>query len=99
MCGELGDGNDRTAAESKETQCQGRKLPGHFGLLLADWSEEDVQTWLCDEGLEELVGIFKANNTDGPELSQLNKETAAELGIDGGNQFRAGSEARTKPVP
>uniref|UniRef100_A0A3B4F1W1 WD repeat, SAM and U-box domain-containing protein 1 n=1 Tax=Pundamilia nyererei TaxID=303518 RepID=A0A3B4F1W1_9CICH len=60
----------------------GRKLPGHSGLLLTDWSEDDVQTWLRDEGLVELVGVFKANNIDGPELSQLNKETAAELGIE-----------------
>lgn len=59
----------------------GRKLPGHSRLLLADWSEEDVQTWLCEEGLEELVSIFKVNNMDGLELSQLSKETAAELGI------------------
>uniref|UniRef100_A0A4W6FRH3 WD repeat, SAM and U-box domain-containing protein 1 n=1 Tax=Lates calcarifer TaxID=8187 RepID=A0A4W6FRH3_LATCA len=58
------------------------KLPGHSRLLVADWSEEDVQTWLCEEGLEELVCNFKANNIDGPELSQLNKETAAELGIE-----------------
>lgn len=59
----------------------GRKLPGHSRLLLADWSEEDVQSWLCEEGLQELVSIFKANNIDGAELSRLNKETAAELGI------------------
>lgn len=59
----------------------GRKLPGHSRLLLADWSEEDVQTWLCEEGLQELVSIFKANNIDGAELSRLNKETVAELGI------------------
>ncbi|XP_035762619.1 WD repeat, SAM and U-box domain-containing protein 1-like [Neolamprologus brichardi] len=78
----IGDGDDSTVAESKETRCQGRKLPGHSGLLLTDWSEDDVQTWLRDEGLVELVGIFKANNIDGPELSQLNKETAAELGIE-----------------
>lgn len=50
-------------------------------MLLTDWSEDDVQTWLRDEGLVELVSVFKANNIDGPELSQLNKETAAELGI------------------
>ncbi|XP_037645818.1 WD repeat, SAM and U-box domain-containing protein 1-like isoform X2 [Sebastes umbrosus] len=68
----IGDGVSRT----------GRKLPGHSRLLVADWSEEDVQTWLCEEGLQELVSIFKANNIDGAELSQLNKETAAELGIE-----------------
>lgn len=55
-------------------------MSGHSRLLLADWSEEDVQT--CEEGLEELVSIFKSNNMDGPELSRMNKETAAELGIE-----------------
>uniref|UniRef100_A0A668AQP7 WD repeat, SAM and U-box domain-containing protein 1 n=1 Tax=Myripristis murdjan TaxID=586833 RepID=A0A668AQP7_9TELE len=59
-----------------------RKLPGHSRLLVADWSEEDVGTWLREEGLEELVSILKVNNIDGPELSQLNKETVAELGIE-----------------
>lgn len=59
----------------------GRNLPGHSRLLLADWSEEDVQNWLSEEGLEELVSIFKTNNIDGPELNQMSKETAAELGI------------------
>ncbi|XP_022596136.1 WD repeat, SAM and U-box domain-containing protein 1-like [Seriola dumerili] len=78
----IGDGDSRTAAESRQTVCQGRKLPGHSRLLVADWSEQDVQTWLREEGLEELVGNFKANNIDGPELSYLNKETAAELGIE-----------------
>ncbi|XP_040003793.1 WD repeat, SAM and U-box domain-containing protein 1-like [Xiphias gladius] len=78
----IGDGDSRTAAESRPTVCQGKKLPGHSRLLVADWSEEDVQTWLCEEGLEELVGNFKANDIDGPELSQLNTETAAELGIE-----------------
>uniref|UniRef100_A0A4W6FR40 WD repeat, SAM and U-box domain-containing protein 1 n=1 Tax=Lates calcarifer TaxID=8187 RepID=A0A4W6FR40_LATCA len=58
------------------------ETPHSMRLLVADWSEEDVQTWLCEEGLEELVCNFKANNIDGPELSQLNKETAAELGIE-----------------
>ncbi|XP_028249540.1 WD repeat, SAM and U-box domain-containing protein 1-like isoform X1 [Parambassis ranga] len=77
----IGDG-DCSAAESKETPCQGRKLPGHSRLLLADWSEEDVQTWLCEEGLEELISVFKANNIDGAELIQLKKETATELGIE-----------------
>lgn len=56
-------------------------MPGHSRLLVADWSEEDVQTWLREEGLQELVSIFKANNIDGAELSHLSKETATELGI------------------
>ncbi|TMS06716.1 WD repeat, SAM and U-box domain-containing protein 1 [Larimichthys crocea] len=76
------DGVSRTEAESRQTACHGRNLPGHSRLLVADWSEEDVQTWLCEEGLQELVSIFKANNIDGAELSQLDKETASELGIE-----------------
>lgn len=56
-------------------------MPGHSRLLVADWSEEDVQTWLCEEGLQDLVSIFKANNIDGAELSQLDKVMATELGI------------------
>lgn len=79
----IGDGDSTTAAESKQSLSQGRKLSGHFRMLLpADWSEEDVQTWLNEEGLEELVSVFKANNIDGPELIQLNKETAVELGVE-----------------
>ncbi|XP_040058503.2 WD repeat, SAM and U-box domain-containing protein 1 isoform X3 [Gasterosteus aculeatus] len=69
-------------AESKQTVCQGRKLPGHRSLLVADWSEEDVHTWLCEEGLQELAGIFEANNIDGAELDRLSGETAAELRIE-----------------
>lgn len=59
----------------------GRKSQGHSRSLVSDWSEEDVQMWLQEEGLGELVGIFKANNMDGAELIQLKKETLAELGI------------------
>lgn len=62
----------------------GSKLPGHCRLLVADWSEEDVEQWLCKEGLQELVSVFRANNMDGAELILLNKETAAELGIGEG---------------
>uniref|UniRef100_UPI0037E87B67 WD repeat, SAM and U-box domain-containing protein 1-like n=1 Tax=Semicossyphus pulcher TaxID=241346 RepID=UPI0037E87B67 len=78
----IGDEVSTTAAESQQTACQERKLPGHSRLLLADWSEEDVQAWLCEEGLQELVSIFKSNNIDGPELNKLNKETTTELGIE-----------------
>uniref|UniRef100_A0A8D0D8Q5 WD repeat, SAM and U-box domain-containing protein 1 n=1 Tax=Sander lucioperca TaxID=283035 RepID=A0A8D0D8Q5_SANLU len=77
----IGDGVSR-AGKCLTENSLGRKLPGHSRLLVADWSEEDVQTWLCEEGLQELVSIFKANDVDGAELSQLNKETAAELGIE-----------------
>ncbi|XP_033843463.1 WD repeat, SAM and U-box domain-containing protein 1-like [Periophthalmus magnuspinnatus] len=79
----IGDGEDTTATESKPAVCEDRKLPSRSTLtLLSDWSEEDVQTWLREEGLEELVGIFKSNNIDGSKLSRLNRETAAEMGIE-----------------
>ncbi|XP_064183453.1 WD repeat, SAM and U-box domain-containing protein 1 [Anguilla rostrata] len=62
---------------------QNRKLPGHTRLLVCDWSEEDVSAWLCAEGLEALVGAFKANNIDGGELVSLTKDTlASEMNID-----------------
>lgn len=78
----MGDGVGATGDESAPTACQGSKLPGHCRLLAADWSEEDVEQWLCTEGLQDLVSVFRANNMDGAELLLLNKETAAELGIE-----------------
>ncbi|XP_061579586.1 WD repeat, SAM and U-box domain-containing protein 1-like [Cololabis saira] len=75
-------GDEEAVSESQQESCQGRKLPGHSSLLLADWTEQDVQTWLSDEGLQELVSIFQANNIDGAELNQLSRETLAELGIE-----------------
>ncbi|XP_035995309.1 WD repeat, SAM and U-box domain-containing protein 1 [Fundulus heteroclitus] len=78
----IGDGCGETAAGSERAPCHGRKLPGHSRLLLADWTEEDVRSWLREEGLDELVEIFRANNIDGPEMNQMSKETVAELGIE-----------------
>ncbi|XP_072300450.1 WD repeat, SAM and U-box domain-containing protein 1-like [Eucyclogobius newberryi] len=79
----IGDGDDATEPESKPAVCEDKKLPSHSRLmLLSDWSEEDVQTWLCEEGLEELCAVFKTNNMDGPELNRLNKETTVEMGIE-----------------
>lgn len=40
-----------------------------------------MQSWLCEERLDELVMIFKANNIDGSEVNHMSKETVAELGI------------------
>lgn len=34
--------------------------------------------WLAEEGLDELVSVFKSNNIDGPELLALNKDTLAK---------------------
>lgn len=67
-----------------------RKLPGYSGRLFSDWSEEDVQAWLRQEGLQDLVGTFAGNNIDGAELSRLDKDAAAELGIgEAGNTERS----------
>lgn len=52
-------------------------MAGHSRLMASDWSEDDVSSWLREEGLEVLVDVFKANNIDGPELLALNKETLA----------------------
>ncbi|KAM4609161.1 WD repeat, SAM and U-box domain-containing protein 1 [Polymixia lowei] len=79
----MGDGDGGIVAESRQPVCQGRKSSGHSRVLVADWSEGDVGTWLREEGLEELVGVFKANHIDGAELTQLSKEVlASELGIE-----------------
>lgn len=79
----IGEGDETTAAESNQAVCEVRKLASHSRLsLLCDWSEEDVQTWLCEEGLDELIGVFKSNNIDGAELSRMSKETAVEMGIE-----------------
>ncbi|KAG7466911.1 hypothetical protein MATL_G00147380 [Megalops atlanticus] len=72
---------DETIAASL---CQGGKQqPGHLRLVVDDWEEDDVSAWLCAEGLEPLVRMFKDNNIDGSELIRLSKETlATELGIE-----------------
>lgn len=59
----------------------GRKLTGYSTRLFSDWSEEDVQVWLREEGLQELNGTFTSHNIDGAELSRLTKDMAAALGI------------------
>lgn len=40
-----------------------------------------MQAWLREEGLQDLIGIFTTHNIDGAELTRLDKDTAAELGI------------------
>ncbi|XP_068616809.1 WD repeat, SAM and U-box domain-containing protein 1 [Brachionichthys hirsutus] len=52
-------------------------------LLVSDWSEKDVSAWLVEEGLQQIVDKFTANNIDGTELLSLTKETlASELHIE-----------------
>lgn len=60
----------------------GKTSAGRLTLLVSDWSEEDVSSWLVEEGLKGLVDKFLANNIDGTELLSLTKETlASELHI------------------
>ncbi|XP_040827540.1 WD repeat, SAM and U-box domain-containing protein 1 isoform X3 [Ochotona curzoniae] len=67
-----------------ETLGQARSLEEQPKQFVEDWSEEDVSSWLCAQGLEDLVDIFKMNNIDGKELLNLNKESLADdLKIDG----------------
>ncbi|KAK2108911.1 WD repeat, SAM and U-box domain-containing protein 1 [Saguinus oedipus] len=61
-----------------ETLCQARSTEDHLKQFTEDWSEEDVSTWLCAQGLKDLVGIFKMNNIDGKELLTLTKESLAD---------------------
>ncbi|KAL2081459.1 hypothetical protein ACEWY4_023312 [Coilia grayii] len=79
----LGGGGSAQCAEATAAVCQGRKRAGHSRLLVSDWAEEHVAAWLADEGLEELVSIFRRHNIDGPELLGLTKDTLAkELHVD-----------------
>lgn len=61
----------------------GRKPPSRSSrLLLPDWSQEDVQAWLHEEGLvDQLAAVFRGNNVDGAKLAQLSEATALEMGI------------------
>ncbi|XP_012310294.1 WD repeat, SAM and U-box domain-containing protein 1 isoform X3 [Aotus nancymaae] len=61
-----------------ETLCQARSTEDHLKQFTEDWSEKDVSTWLCAQGLKDLVGIFKMNNIDGKELLNLTKESLAD---------------------
>nr|XP_037858003.1 WD repeat, SAM and U-box domain-containing protein 1 isoform X3 [Chlorocebus sabaeus] len=61
-----------------ETLCQARSTEDQLKQFTEDWSEEDVSTWLCAQGLKDLVGIFKMNNIDGKELLNLTKESLAD---------------------
>ncbi|XP_017918909.1 PREDICTED: WD repeat, SAM and U-box domain-containing protein 1 isoform X3 [Capra hircus] len=61
----------------KETLCQA-KIQDQPKQFTENWSEDDVSNWLCAEGLEDLVDIFKMNNIDGRELLNLTKESLAD---------------------
>ncbi|XP_008571570.1 PREDICTED: WD repeat, SAM and U-box domain-containing protein 1 isoform X2 [Galeopterus variegatus] len=61
-----------------ETLCQARSMEDQLKQFTEDWSEEDVSTWLCAQGLKDLVDIFKMNNIDGKELLNLTKESLAD---------------------
>lgn len=79
----IGEGDEATAVELEQAVCEVKTLPSHsLVMLLSDWSEADVQTWLSEEGLDELIDIFKSNNIDGAELDRMNKDTAVEMGIE-----------------
>ncbi|XP_043432787.1 WD repeat, SAM and U-box domain-containing protein 1 isoform X5 [Prionailurus viverrinus] len=61
-----------------ETTCQARSTEDEAKQFPEDWSEDDVSVWLCAQGLNDLVGIFKMNNIDGRELLNLTKESLAD---------------------
>lgn len=51
-----------------------------------------MQVWLREEGLQDLIASFTTHNIDGAELSRLNKDTAAELGIGEAGNTQRGHE-------
>uniref|UniRef100_A0A671XSK4 WD repeat, SAM and U-box domain-containing protein 1 n=1 Tax=Sparus aurata TaxID=8175 RepID=A0A671XSK4_SPAAU len=77
------NGGKSIPERSALTSSDGRTTAGRLKLLVSDWSEEDVSSWLVEEGLGGLVDKFTANNIDGTELLGLTKETlASELHIE-----------------
>ncbi|XP_073320854.1 WD repeat, SAM and U-box domain-containing protein 1 isoform X1 [Pagrus major] len=77
------NGGKSIPERSALTSSDGRTTAGRLKLLVSDWSEEDVSSWLVEEGLGGLVDKFTANNIDGTELLNLTKETlASELHIE-----------------
>ncbi|XP_048962118.1 WD repeat, SAM and U-box domain-containing protein 1 isoform X2 [Canis lupus dingo] len=61
-----------------ETPCQARNTDDQVKQFIEDWSEDDVSMWLCAQGLNDLVDIFKINNIDGRELFNLTKESLVD---------------------
>ncbi|XP_072607731.1 WD repeat, SAM and U-box domain-containing protein 1 isoform X3 [Vulpes vulpes] len=61
-----------------ETPCQARSTDDQVKQFIEDWSEDDVSMWLCAQGLNDLVDIFKINNIDGRELFNLTKESLVD---------------------
>lgn len=61
-----------------------------------------MQSWLREEGLDEIAKIFKANNINGPEMNHMSKETLVELGIGEDRvclcTFRNHSEQNLNPI-
>ncbi|XP_057709435.1 WD repeat, SAM and U-box domain-containing protein 1-like isoform X2 [Corythoichthys intestinalis] len=80
----IGDGHNETRAELEQPVCQGRKQPSRSSRsLLPDWSREDVQDWLREEGLDaELAAVFQANGVDGRQLEQLSEDAVLKMGIE-----------------
>ncbi|KAL0963781.1 hypothetical protein UPYG_G00313500 [Umbra pygmaea] len=81
----IGDKDHSQAESSRKPQClgTGNGLSGYSSRPVSDWTEVDVSAWLTEEGLEQLVTSFTANNIDGPELLRQTKDTlVSELGID-----------------
>ncbi|XP_069328438.1 WD repeat, SAM and U-box domain-containing protein 1 isoform X5 [Eulemur rufifrons] len=67
-----------TCCDFSSQPVSARSTEDQLKQFTEDWSEEDVSTWLCTQGLKDLVGIFKINNIDGKELLNLTKESLAD---------------------
>uniref|UniRef100_W5KAU8 WD repeat, SAM and U-box domain-containing protein 1 n=1 Tax=Astyanax mexicanus TaxID=7994 RepID=W5KAU8_ASTMX len=97
------DGSSSHGESLKQKKAFSRKWPGHSRLMVSEWSEDDVLSWLREEGLESLIDTFKANNIDGAELLSLSKESlSTDLRIESlglrSKVLRKIEELRTAPV-
>ncbi|XP_036599118.1 WD repeat, SAM and U-box domain-containing protein 1 isoform X1 [Trichosurus vulpecula] len=61
-----------------KAHCQAGRPEDEPKQFIEDWSEEEVSSWLCAQGLKDLVSIFKMNNIDGKELLNLTKESLTD---------------------
>ncbi|KAI7807924.1 WD repeat, SAM and U-box domain-containing protein 1 isoform X1 [Triplophysa rosa] len=75
-----GKSPDESASVSSN---EGSRFRAHSRLMVSQWSEEDVLSWLREEGLEAVMDAFRSNNMDGEELLSLTKETlSSDLHIE-----------------
>jgi len=69
-----------------------RIYPQTQNTMMADWTKEDVQNWLLQNGNAALVPIFRSNSIDGLTLVSATVEELVSIGINLGRAKRVISE-------